>query len=95
MKILKIELGKSTFLIDSKEIKPDELDRENLLNLLNSIYDLSDQSLLEVPLNSELEHIKNPVEKEIVKQIIQKVKDFSDNVENIRDEVNSPFPDIK
>lgn len=64
-------------------------------NLLNSIYDLSDQSLLEVPLNSELEHIKNPVEKEIVKQIIQKVKDFSDNVENIRDEVNSPFPDIK
>lgn len=95
MKILKVELGKSSFLIDSKEIKPEELDRENLLNLLNNIYDLSEQSLLEIPLNSELEHIKNPVEKEIVKQIIQKVKDFSDNVENIRDEVNSPFPDIK
>lgn len=95
MKILKVELGKSSFLIDSKEIKPEELDRENLLNLLNNIYDLSDQSLLEIPLNSELEHIKNPVEKEIVKQIIQKVKDFSDNVENIRDEVNFPFPDIK
>ena len=43
---------KNSFLIESKEIKLKELDREDLLK---TIYDLSDQSSSEVPLYSKLE----------------------------------------
>lgn len=94
MKILKVESGYAKFLINDKEIKPDELSRKDLLDLLNNIYDLPNQSLLSIPNTSEMNLIRNPIEKEIVNQIIQKIVDFSDNVINIQNEINLSFPAI-
>lgn len=94
MKILKVESGYAKFLINDKEIKPDELSRKDLLDLLNSIYDLPNQSLLSMPHDSEMNLIRNPIEKEIVNQIIQKIEDFSENVVNIQNEINLSFPPI-
>lgn len=95
MKILKIEAGKSKFLINSKEVSPEELNRDDLLKLLNDIYEMTDQTILKIPTSEEMEEIKNPVEKEIVNQIIKKISDFSSNVINIKDEVNMGFPEIQ
>lgn len=94
MKILKIEAGKSEFLINSKEISPEELNRNDLLTLLNDIYEIPDQDTLVIPTTKEIDGIRNPVEKEIVSQIIKKINDFSTNVINIKDEINKGFPEI-
>ena len=40
-------------------------------------------------------NIKNPIEQEIVDQIVRKIKEFSENIENIRQEINSQFPKIE
>lgn len=48
-----------------------------------------------IPSIEELDEIRNPIEKEIVQQIIQKISDFSNNVENIRQEVQAQFPVIE
>lgn len=94
MKVLELNNGKSSFLIDEKRIAPEALSREDLLYILNKIYEDETDSI-EIPQLEELEEIKNPIEKEIVQQIIQKMVEFKNNVENIRQEVQSQFPPIK
>lgn len=94
MKVLEVNEGKSSFLIDEKHIAPEALSREDLLYILNKIYE-DETDGIEIPQLEELEEIKNPIEKEIVQQIIQKMVEFKNNVENIRQEVQSQFPPIK
>lgn len=92
MRILKISLGKAYFIVDDNEVIPEEISREDLLRILNNIYETEEEIIIP---NKEMDEIKNPVEKEIVQQIIQKISDFKDNVENIRHEVRTQFPDIE
>ncbi|EGO7681660.1 hypothetical protein [Enterococcus faecalis] len=94
MKVLELNNGKSSFLIEEKHIAPEALSRKDLLYILNKIYEDETDSI-EIPQLEELEGIKNPIEKEIVQQIIQKMAEFKNNVENIRQEVQSQFPPIK
>lgn len=61
--------------------------------ILNNIYE-SEENVV-IPSIEELDEIRNPIEKEIVQQIIQKISDFSNNVENIRQEVQAQFPVIE
>lgn len=94
MKVLKIDDGKSNFLIDGESVQPELLSRDHLLKILNKIYENKDKSV-ELPKLEEIQTINNPIEREIVEQIIQKISEFSDNVDNIRQEVESPFPSLK
>ncbi|HEL1200480.1 TPA: hypothetical protein TVL21_001820, partial [Streptococcus equi subsp. zooepidemicus] len=43
----------------------------------------------------EINKIKNPVEKEIVNQIIQKIQEFKDNLEQIKQDIESSFPNLE
>lgn len=96
MKVLVINSGKSMFIVDDNQyVSPEDISREDLLKILNDIYEKSNKEEVEIPDKIEIEMIKNPVEKEIVQQIIQKISDFKDNVENIRQELQISFPDIK
>ena len=54
---------------------------------------LEGKGFLEV-VNIIQENIKNPVEKEIVIQIIQKVKEFVDNLDQIKHDIDSSFPSL-
>ncbi|KAJ84725.1 hypothetical protein [Enterococcus faecalis] len=96
MKVLVINSGKSMFIVDDNQyVSPEDISREDLLKILNDIYEKSNNEEVEIPSKIEIEMIKNPVEKEIVQQIIQKISDFKYNVENIRQELQISFPDIK
>lgn len=96
MKVLVINSGKSMFIVDDNQyVSPEDISREDLLKILNDIYEKSNKEEVEIPNKIEIEMIKNPVEKEIVQQIIKKISDFKDNVENIRQELQISFPDIK
>lgn len=94
MKVLELNNGKSNFVIEEKHITPEKLTRENLLYILNRIYEDETDSV-EIPQLEIIEEIKNPIEKEIVQQIIQKIIEFKNNIENIRQDVQSQFPPIE
>ena len=93
MKVLIVNSGKSKFVIGENNVEPENLSRADLLMILNNIYE-SEENVV-IPSIEELDEIRNPIEKEIVQQIIQKISDFSNNVENIRQEVQAQFTVIE
>ena len=94
MKILKIKNNQAVFIIGGKEIDPEELTRDDLLSLLDDVYSMDDLSELEIPGSEDLDKIKHTIKKEIVAQIVKKIKEFKENVPNIKASVNSNFPEI-
>lgn len=94
MEVLKINSGQSYFIIGGKSIEPEELSRDNLIELLNDIYENDESDNIIIPNRNEINQINNPVEKEIILQIIQKITDFKNNVVNIKSEINAQFPHI-
>ncbi|MGO2617143.1 MAG: hypothetical protein ACTH83_02075 [Lactococcus cremoris] len=94
MKVLEINNGKANFLIEERHVAPEELSRDDLLYVLNKIYE-NETECIEIPQPEVIEEIKNPIEKEIILQIIQKISEFNINVKNIRQEVQSQFPPLK
>ena len=92
MEILTIDSGKSYFKVRDNNVEPEKISREDLLKILNDIYETEEE--ISIPDTEFLNDIRNPVEKEIVQQIIQKISDFADNIDNIRDEVKGNFPEI-
>lgn len=94
MKVLEINSGKSYFNVGDEQIAPEEISRENLLKILNDIYEVKNEEVV-IPDRAELNGIRNPVEKEIVQQIIQKILEFKNNVDNIKQEIDVQFPLIK
>ncbi|HEL0004425.1 hypothetical protein [Streptococcus equi] len=84
-----------SFLINEREIKPEDLSKQDLLELFNTIYELDDINSLQIPDDVEINKIKNPVEKEIVNQIIQKIQEFKDNLEQIKQDIESSFPNLE
>jgi Glu-tRNA(Gln) amidotransferase subunit E-like FAD-binding protein len=93
MKVLEINEGKSNFYIEGNLVSPEELSRENLFKILNDIYEMDNEDSVEIPNDTQLSEIRNPVEQEIVRQIIQKIDEFKENVENIRQSVEAHFPE--
>ena len=94
MKILTIN-QECNFLINEREVKPEDLSKEDLLALFNTIYELDNINSLKIPEDTEINNIKNPVEKEIVYQIIQKIQEFKDNLEQIKQDIESSFPNLE
>ncbi|MGQ7685777.1 hypothetical protein ACTGVB_01190 [Streptococcus suis] len=82
------------FIINERKVRPEALSKNDLLDLFNAIYQIEDITTLQIPEDTEIENIKNPVEKEIVIQIIQKVKEFVDNLDQIKHDIDSFFPSL-
>lgn len=95
MQILTVNEKGSYFLIDGNSIKPENLSKDNLLKLFNEIYQLEEINALQIPDEEAINKIKNPVEKEIVNQIIQKVEEFVNNLEQTKQDIESSFPNLK
>ena len=94
MQVLTVN-GGCYFLIDDNQVKPENLTKDDLLKLFNEIYEIEDIKSVELPTEGELNNIKNPVEKEIVNQIIQKIEEFINNLESIKRDIESSFPSIE
>lgn len=94
MEILKINNSSCLFIVAGREVKPEELSREDLLTLLNAIYIMGDPRSVTIPQDEKLSSIKNPIEREIVEQLLQKIEEFINNIDNIKQEIDSEFPEI-
>lgn len=93
MEILINDDNRCFFNIGEQRISPQDLSKDDLVEIFNSIYESENE--IEIPDDRMIASIKNPIEKEIVDQIVRKIKEFSDNIENIRQEINSQFPKIE
>ncbi|MCD0672163.1 hypothetical protein I5B96_13440, partial [Staphylococcus aureus] len=71
---------------------PFNLSKDNLLDIMTEMYNTSEDIL--IPSNEIINNIKNPIEKDIVEQIVNKISDFKDNINNIKHEVETQFPKI-
>ncbi|MGT2925046.1 hypothetical protein ACVR0O_07620 [Streptococcus caviae] len=93
MKILENDKNNVYFLVGEENISPKDLTKEHLLKILNNVYENKEN--IEFPTEEKINEIKNPVEKEIVDQIVKKIHEFADNVDNLKEQINSKFPEIK
>lgn len=92
MKILEQNDTGVYFLVKEEEISPLNLSKDNLLDIMTEMYNTSEDIL--IPSSEIIDNIKNPVEKDIVEQIVSKISDFKDNINNIKHEVETQFPKI-
>lgn len=95
MKALEInDYGKASFCIDKTKLIPVmELDKESLFIMLNNLFD--DRSYYDFENTDEvMKSIKNQVEKEMAKQIITKLKNFSDQVDDIKEDLDAKYPGL-
>lgn len=98
MKILEQIDNKTYFLIQNGEkvkekISPLKISKNDLLKLMTEMYYTSEE--ITIPSNEEIHTIQNPIEREIVEQIINKLSSFKNNIEYIKQEVETQFPKIK
>lgn len=92
MIFLKVENRKASFIVSERNIKPEEMTKDELLEILNLVYENYDS--IAFPSADDLESIANPIEKEIVQQITSKIIEFVSNVPSIRKEIKTQFPDL-
>lgn len=98
MKILEQIDNKTYFLIrnekkEEEKISPLKISKNDLLKLMTEMYYTSEEII--IPNNEEIHTIQNPIEREIVEQIINKLSSFKNNIEYIKQEVETQFPEIK
>lgn len=88
IKILQINNDKVFIKIDEKEnINIEELSGKNLFQILKNIADNKDYYDFEYEENN----IKNDVYKSLVKDLIKQFIDFKNNVDNMKESINSIF----
>lgn len=92
MIFLKVEDKKAFFTISDKEVKPEKMSKDDLFEILNLVYENHDSIVF--PSDKDLDSIVNPIEQEIVQQIISKIKVLHTNVPDISKEIKSRFPDL-
>lgn len=92
MKILENINNKTYFITKEDKVSPLEISKNDLLNIMTEMYYTSEEIIM--PSNEEISMINNPIEKEIVEQIINKLSSFKNNIENIKQEVETQFPEF-
>lgn len=94
MKILESTDRGNYFVLDNDEKEPVlEITRDNLFKMMENVYsnkdfyDMEDSSLI-------ISEMKNPIEKEIANQIVNKIKEFQGQVDNIKARLDAQYPEV-
>lgn len=93
MQILKFDEKNNAYFQknETEQVRIMKLDKVALLDMLGNIFDNKEYYSFENEDNL-LNEIKNPVEKEIAKQIISKLKEFKNQVDSMKAEIESKYP---
>lgn len=93
MQILKFDEKNNAYFQKNETdlVKIMNLDKVALLDMLENIFDNKEYYSFENEDNL-LNEIKNPVEKEIARQIISKLKEFKNQVDSMKAEIESKYP---
>ena len=91
MKILKCEDNTCYLNVDGKDKKILEINKDDILNALEYIYNNDDAELEEY----DKEKIKNEAEKIIYENLYNKLKDFKENKQTLKFEIDSLFKELE
>lgn len=94
MQALRIDQNKAVFVISATKTVPVmDLNKEDLFVMLQHIYE--DENFYELDDSSSVvSNIKNPVEEEIARQIIQRLVAFSEQVSTLKESMDSKYPSV-
>lgn len=93
MELLKIENGIAKYWNNSDYHDIKEIDRSGLLTILAEIYNNNDAIIASTQIDAE--KIKDPAAKIIFKNILDKLNDFSDRRDELRNDIDSIFKDAE
>lgn len=88
------EQGNAALEFDSKQVLFMSLNRNELLEVFDYVYN-NPKSLDFSVAFQLLDDLRNPVEKEITKQILSKLQEFDENSEIIKRELDDKFPGLQ
>ncbi|MCI1892546.1 MAG: hypothetical protein LKI92_10485 [Schleiferilactobacillus harbinensis] len=95
MQILKVDQTGTQFQIREGEyVSVLKIGKEELFEILHNIYQKKSFYDFDT-IQEDVLQIKNPVEKEITTQIIDKIKEFVTQVDTLKAKINAKYPDIK
>lgn len=93
MELLKIENGIAKYWNDNDYHDIKEIDRSDLLTILAEIYKNDDAIIVSAQANTE--EIKDPAAKIIFDDILNKLNDFNEKRDELRNDIDSIFKDIE
>ena len=93
MELLKIENGIAKYWNDNGYHNIKEIGRSDLLAILAEIYKNDDAIIVSTQANTE--EIKDPAEKIIFDDILNKLNDFNEKRDELRNDIDSIFKDVE
>lgn len=95
MKLLeKTKVGLFFNLNETKQVPVLDIKKEDLFSLMERIYNNKDYYDINTS-EGDLSLVKNPVEKEVARQIISKIKEFREQVDGLKSQLNDKYPKIE
>lgn len=91
MKVLKIENNHGYYILENNQYEIIDINKDNILKLLNIIFDSDDISLDEI---SDENQILNDAEKIIYANIYEYLNNFIEKKEIIKKEIDDEFSEI-
>lgn len=93
MELLKIENGTAKYWNNNDYHDIKEIDRSDLLAILAEVYNNDDAIIVSTQVNTE--EIKDPAAKIIFEDILNKLNDFSEKRDELRNDIDSIFKDAE
>ncbi|MBQ6510348.1 hypothetical protein IJI94_00015 [Candidatus Saccharibacteria bacterium] len=94
MELLKIENNKGLFLRNNSYISVKEIEREDLLDILDKIYEDDSFIVAKIP-KEDIDTINDLAEKIIFENVYSKIFDYYNNKSNLRSEIDGLFKDFE
>lgn len=93
MQILKSVEGTTYFILsDEKKVSVLDIQRNDLFAMMENVY--ADKRYYELDdVQEMITQIKNPVEREIATQIVEKIKEFAEQVDNLKARLIAQYPE--
>lgn len=93
MELLKVENGIAKYWSNNDYHDIKEIDRSDLLAILAEIYNNDDAIIVSAQVNTE--EIKDPAAKIIFDDILDKLNDFNEKRDELRNDIDSIFKDVE
>ena len=94
MKLLELTKASLSFNIDeTRQVPVLDIKKEDLFSIMEKVY--NDKNYYDISMSQNvLSQVKNPVERDVANQILSKIKEFTNQVDWLKSQLNDKYPKI-
>lgn len=94
MKLLELTKASLSFNIDeTRQVPVLDIKKEDLFSIMEKVY--NDKNYYDISMSQNvLSQVKNPVERDVANQILSKIKEFTNQVDGLKSQLNDKYPKI-